>query len=376
MVADARERRNAWVTHRQYLDELWSRVYFMTTLARRPAGAYFRERAVKVFAVSITPVPRLVSLDLIRDAASRIQHVARATPLVDVSDASRSTLLLKCENLQLGGAFKIRGAFNTIAQLTEDERGRGVITYSSGNHGWAVALAAQRLGAPAVIVMPTSAPQIKVDGVRERGGEVIFEGTTSAERKVRAESEAAERNLTMVPPFDHPWIIAGQGTIGVEILADCPEVSEVLVPIGGGGLIAGVASAVKQQKPTVRVIGVEPSGAAKMKASMEAGQPITLDKTLSIADGLLPVRPGDLTFAHVHAFVDEVVTVEDEAIAWAVVWLFRRAKLVVEPSGAATVAAFHTRAGRASGARRVTVAVLSGGNMAPETLTSLLRTHD
>ena len=331
-------------------------------------------RAAKVFAVSITPAPRLVSLDLIRDAASRIQHVARATPLVDVSDASRSPLLLKCENLQLGGAFKIRGAFNMIAQLTEDERGRGVITYSSGNHGRAVALAAQRLGAPAVIVMPTSTPQIKVDGVRELGGEVIFEGTTSAERKVRAESEAAERSLTMVPPFDHPWIIAGQGTIGVEILADCPEVSEVLVSIGGGGLIAGVASAVKQQKPTVRVIGVEPSGAAKMKASMEAGQPITLDKTLSIADGLLPVRPGDLTFAHVRAFVDEVVTVEDEAIARAVVWLFRRAKLVVEPSGAATVAAFHTRAGRASGARRVTVAVLSGGNMAPETLTSLLRT--
>ena len=333
--------------------------------------------------MSADPGFRLVSLNLIREAASRIQDVVRVTPLVDVSDTLRSHLLLKCENLQLGGAFKIRGAFNMIAQLSEHERGRGVITYSSGNHGRAVALAARRLGVPAVIVMPTSAPQIKVDGVRELGGEVIFEGTTSVERRVRAESEAVERGLTVVPPFDHPWIIAGQGTIGIEILADCPEVSEVLVQIGGGGLIAGVAAAIKQQKPAVRVIGVEPSGAAKMKASIEAGRPVTLDKTLSIADGLLPVRPGDLTFAHVRAFVDELITVEDEAIARAMVWLFRRAKLVAEPSGAATVAAFHARVGEAGGAteagtvphRGVTVAVLSGGNMALETLVSLGRTE-
>ena len=314
-----------------------------------------------------------MSLDLIQDAASLIRGVARRTPLVEVSDASRSRLLLKCENLQLGGAFKIRGAFNTIARLTTDERARGVITYSSGNHGRAVALAANRLGAPAVIVMPTSAPQIKVDGVREVGGEIIFEGTTSVERQVRAESEAAKRGLTMVPPFDHPWIIAGQGTVGIEILTDCPEVSELLVPIGGGGLIAGVAAAIKRQKPAVRVIGVEPTGAAAMKASIEGGQPVTLDKTHSIADGLLPVRPGDLTFAHVQAFVDEVVTVGDEAIARAVVWLFQHAKLVVEPSGAATVAAFHARAGRAHG---VTVAVLSGGNVALDTLASLLKGQD
>ena len=248
-----------------------------------------------------------------------------------------------------------------------------MITCSSGNHGRAVALAANRLGAPAVIVMPASAPQIKVDGVREVGGEVIFEGTTSAERQVRAESEAAKRGLTMVPPFDHSWIIAGQGTVGIEILTDCPEVSEVLVPIGWGGLIAGVAAAIKRQKPAVWVIGVEPTGAATMKASIARGQPVTLDKTHSIADGLLPVRPGDLTFTHVQAFVDELVTVGDEAIARAVVWLFQHAKLVVEPSGAATVAAFHARAGRANG---VTVAVLSGGNMALDTLASLLKGQD
>ena len=317
-----------------------------------------------------------MSLDLIQDAASCIRGVARRTPLVEVSDASRSRLLLKCENLQLSGAFKIRGAFNTIARLTTDERAGGVITYSSGNHGRGVALAANRLGAPAVIVMPTSAPQIKVDGVREVGGEVIFGGTTSVERQLRAESEAAKRGLTVVPPFDHPWIIAGQGTVGIEILTDCPEVTDVLVPIGGGGLIAGVAAAIKRQKPVVRVIGVEPTGAASMKASIEGGQPVTLDKTHSIADGLLVARPGDLSFAHVQAFVDELVTVEDEAIARAVVWLFHHAKLVVEPSGAATVAAFLARTGRASRASGVTVAVLSGGNMAVDTLASLLKGQD
>ena len=272
--------------------------------------------------------------------------------------------------MQLGGAFKTLGAFNTIARLTTDERARGVITCSSGNHGRAVALAANRLGALAVVVMPASAPHIKVDGVREVGGEVIFEETTSVERQLRAESEAAKRGLTMVPPFDHPWIIAGQATVGIEILTDCPEVSDVLVPIGGDGLIAGVAAAIKRQKPAVRVIGVEPTGAATMKASIEGGQPATLDKTHSIADGLRPVRPGDLTFAHVQAFVDELVAVGDEAIARAVVWLFQHAELVVEPSGAATVAAFHARAGRAHG---VTVAVKSSGNMALDTFASLLK---
>src|SRR3954466_15221199 len=209
---------------------------------------------------------KLVSLKDIEAARERIRSVARVTPVVDVSVAAGRPLWLKCESLQPGGAFKIRGAYNMVAQLSADERSRGVITYSSGNHGQAVALAARTLGAPAVVVMPTTAPAIKVDGARAFGAEVIFEGTTSADRRMRAEAEAAARGLTMVPPFDHEWIIAGQGTLGLEILEQCPEVAAIVVPVGGGGLLAGVAAAVKQLRPSVKVIGVEPSGAAKMTA--------------------------------------------------------------------------------------------------------------
>jgi threonine dehydratase len=220
--------------------------------------------------------------------------------------------------------------------------------------------------------MPTTAPAIKVEGARSFGAEVIFAGTTSADRRMRAEAEAAARGLTMVPPFDHEWIIAGQGTAGLEILEQRPDVAAVLVPIGGGGLIAGVAAAIKQSRPGVRVVGVEPSGAAAMKASLDAGQPVTLPKTASIADGLMPVRPGDLTFAHVQAFVDAVVTVEDAEIVAAVLWVFTHAKLVAEPSGAATVAAVLSGAlDRALGVEGPVVAIVSGGNMAVEKLAEL-----
>jgi len=311
----------------------------------------------------------LVSLDAIRDAAARIRGLARVTPLADVSVEAGRPLRLKCENLQPAGAFKMRGASHMIGRLDPEARARGVITYSSGNHGQAVALAARRVGAPAVIVMPTTAPAVKVDGVRSYGAEVIFEGTTSAQRKARAETLAAERGLTIVPPFDHPWIIAGQGTAGLEIVEQCPDVATVYVQIGGGGLISGVSAAIKRLRPSVRIVGVEPAGARKMGASIEAGKPVTLEKTGSVADGLLPVRPGDLTFAHVQAFVDDLVTVEDEAIVDAVVWLFRKAKLVVEPSGAATVAAvLGSPAPTGPGA---TVAVLSGGNIAIDALAAM-----
>ncbi len=235
-----------------------------------------------------------VTLDEIRAASARVAHVARVTPLLDVSSLAGRPLLLKCENTQPGGAFKIRGAYNMVARLTAEQRRRGVITFSSGNHGQAVALAARELGAPAVVVMPTTAPKVKVAGTRGFGAEVIFEGTTSTERRTRAEAEATARGLTMVPPFDHPWIIAGQGTAGLEILDQCPATAAVLVPIGGGGLAAGVSAAIKLSRPSIKVIGVEPSGAAAMKASMDAGRAVTLDRTHSIADGLMPVRPGDL----------------------------------------------------------------------------------
>ena len=314
----------------------------------------------------------LVSLADIRQAADRIQGIARRTPVLDVSAIAGRSLQLKCEPMQPGGAFKIRGATNMLRRLPADALARGVITFSSGNHGQAVALAASRLSAPAVIVMPTTAPAIKIDGVRRWGGEVILEGTTSMDRRRRAEAEAAARGLTMVPPFDHEWIIAGQGTCGLEILDQVPQASVVFVPIGGGGLAAGVAAAVKQSRPEVRVIGVEPAGAAKMTASLAAGEPVTLDRTETIADGLMPVRPGDLTFAHVRAFVDRVVTVSDDAIVRATLWLYFEAKQVVEPSGAATVAALLGDTGRTlAGEGDVAVAILSGGNVAPETLAML-----
>src|SRR5688572_6051246 len=184
----------------------------------------------------------MVTLEDIKNARERVRPIARVTPMIDVSLLAGRPLFLKCESLQPGGAFKIRGAYNMVAQLTDEQRRRGVVTFSSGNHGQAMALAARELRAPAVVVMPTTAPQIKIDGVREFGAVVIFAGTTSTERRVRAEAEAQARGLTIVPPFDHEWIIAGQGTAGLEILSQLPDVAGVLVPIGGGGLAAGVAA--------------------------------------------------------------------------------------------------------------------------------------
>lgn len=301
-----------------------------------------------------TLAPSLVSLDDIRAAANRIRGVAVRTPLLDVRG-----LGLKCENFQPSGAFKIRGACNMLAQLGPDARRNGVITYSSGNHGLSVALVARTMGIHAVIVMPEGAPRVKVEHVREHGAEVIFAGTTSADRKVRAESEAAARGLTIVPPFDHPWIIAGAGTVGLEILEQQPQTRTIYVPMGGGGQISGISAAVKRMREGVRVIGVEPAGAARMSASLAAGRAVTLARAESIADGLLTLRPGDVTFAHVQAFVDRVVTVDDAAMAATVKWLFREARVVAEPSGAAAVAAA-LREGE-SGA----VAVVSGGNVDP-----------
>ncbi len=314
----------------------------------------------------------LVTLAEIRSAAARIRGVVRRTPLVQGSSSPGATaVLLKCENMQVAGAFKIRGAANMLARLGREDLARGVITYSSGNHGQALACAASLLGVPAVVVMPTSAPSVKVIGTRGYGAEVVFAGTTSAERKAEAERIQQARRLVMVPPFDHPWIIEGQGTVGLEIIEDCPGVEDVYVPVGGGGLLAGVAAAVKALKPEARIIGVEPAGAAKMSRSLAAGAPVTLDHTSSIADGLLPVRPGDLTFAHARTLVHEVITVDEDGLADAVRFLAREAKIVVEPSGAATVAAIRQRFGSPDRLERTTVAVLSGGNMGLEKLAAI-----
>ncbi len=310
----------------------------------------------------------LLPLDDIRAAAGRIRDVARPTPLLDVTDpATGCRLHLKCENLQRTGAFKIRGAYNMMARLAAaDPACRGAVTFSSGNHGLAVACAARLLDLSAVIVMPTSASAVKVEGARALGAEVIFEGTTTIERQRRAEAEAAARRLALVPPFDHPDIMAGQGTIGLEVLEQRPDVASLYVQVSGGGLISGIASAVKAIRPDVHLVAVEPAGAPKISASLAAGHAVTLEKTTGIADGLLAVRPGEYTFPIIQRAVDEVVVIEDEAITDAVAWLFREAKLVVEPSGAITVAAVLARARRGQLGPGVVVALLSGGNVSPE----------
>ena len=294
---------------------------------------------------------------------------ARVTPLLiseSLSERLAQKVALKCESLQVGGAFKMRGATNFIARLSAAERERGVLTYSSGNHGIAVALAARRAGAGAVVVMPETAPILKLERVRSLGAEVHRAGTTSLERKERAEALQRERGLTMVPPFDHPWIIAGQSTCGVEILEQMPDAGTVLVPVGGGGLVSGVALACAYHRAGIRVIGVEPEGAAKMSTSLRAGAPTTLPSVRSIADGLLPSRPGDLTFAVCRAFVSDVVTVSDQAIREAAAFLLKSEHLLVEWSGAVGVAALLSGTARTFDVP--TAVVLSGGNADPALL--------
>jgi threonine dehydratase len=315
---------------------------------------------------------RLVDIAAIRQAADRLRGVVVNTPLLPaplLTDELGGEVRLKCENLQRTGSFKARGAYNYVAQLPPDTIERGVITYSSGNHAQAMALAARLHGVAAVVVMPTTAPAVKRAGAARLGAEIVLEGTTSLERKARAEEIAAERGLAMVPPFDHPRIIAGQGTVGLEIAERWPEVDTVLFPIGGGGLVSGGAAALRRLLPGVRLVGVEPEGAASMKAALDAGELVRLDRIDTIADGLAPVQAGELTFVHVRELVDEVVTVTDQAIRDATRMLISDVKLVVEYSGAATVAAL--RSGRVEPGER-NVAVLSGGNLDPSILKALI----
>jgi len=315
----------------------------------------------------------LVPLEAVREAAERLDGVIAPTPLHpahDLSEELGAEVRLKCESLQRTGAFKLRGAYNFISRLSPDALGRGVVTYSSGNHAQAVALAARLLEARAVVVMPTTAPGVKRRGAERLGAEVVFEGTTSEERRVRAEAIAAEEGLTIVPPFDDPRIIAGQGTVGLEIHGAWPEVELVAVPVGGGGLLSGIGAALRRLSPGVEIVGVEPEGAASMRRALDGGGPETLEGIDTIADGLAPVRVGELTYRHARELVDDVVTVDDDAIEEAASFLLRRQKLVVEFSGAAAVAAL--RSGRAPAKGRRAAAVLSGGNAEPTALRKLL----
>lgn len=319
--------------------------------------------------------PALVSYEEIVEARERLRGVAVRTPLLhslDLSEELGGEIRLKCESLQRAGAFKIRGAYNFLSQLDPAVLARGVVAYSSGNHGLGVALAARLLGTHALVVMPLTAPRIKQDRARRLGADVILEGYTSLERRSRAEAIAAETGRTVVPGFDDCRIMAGQATIGAEIVEEWPDVDTVVVPCGGGGMIGGIAVAIRSRLPDARVIGVEPAAAPSMTAALAAGAPVLLGRTSTIADGLAAVRVSDLTLAHARALVDKVVTVEEEALRQATVWLLLREKLVVEFSGAAGVAALQSSRVQVDG-HRVAV-VVSGGNIDPSAIYALL--HD
>ena len=320
--------------------------------------------------VVLDPRPT-VSLEALRSAAKGLEGIAVRTPLLDAPALSHrlgAPVALKCEHLQPIGAFKIRGAYTAVSRLSPESRARGVITYSSGNHGQAVAFAARLLGIRAVVVMPERAPAIKVEGVRRYGGEVVIAGNSSAERWELARALAEERGLAMVPPYESLDVIAGQGTCGLEILEEWPAVGTILVPVGGGGLIAGIAAAVSALNPTVRVVGVEPVGAAKLARALEAGRPVQLERTDSLADGLLPLSVGELPFAVLSGVVRESILVSEDEIAAAVRFLSRKMGLSPEPSGAVTTAAILSGKAPTSGP---TAAVISGGNVDPDLLERL-----
>jgi len=313
----------------------------------------------------------LVTLDEIRAAADRVAPVVVRTPLLE--SVAHPGLWLKPENLQPTGAFKLRGATNAVLALSPTERERGVVTDSSGNHGLALAYTARRLGIPCVVVMPDVAPPFKIDAVRSLGAEIVL--VPPPDRLSRTLAIASERGLAVVPPFDHPDIIAGQATIGLEILADLPSVAAVLVPVGGGGLASGVASAVTLVNPAVRVIGVEPELAGDAAESLRSGQLTrwSTDQTYrTTADGLRTAL-SELTFAHLRERLADIITVTEAEISSAVVELARTARLVVEPSGAVATAAFlHHRSALGVAPDAPVVAVVSGGNLAPAALAALL----
>jgi threonine dehydratase len=316
--------------------------------------------------MTLSAEPVAVSFDDVRAAARRLDGVAVRTPLVEVAALSARAgvpVSLKCEQLQPIGAFKIRGAYNAVSRLGPSGA-RGVVTQSSGNHGQAIAYAARMFGLRAVVVMPASTPAIKVEGIRRHGGEVVFAGAIrSLEQQAKAEEIERDEGLVMIPPFDHPDVIAGQATCGLELVEQRPDVAHVLVPVSGGGLLSGICIAVSALRPSAGVIAVEPAGAAKLTAALAAGAPTTLERTESMADGLLTRSIGRLTFPIIQRVVREVAQVTEDEIAGAVRFLHHEAKLRVEPSGAVTTAAILSGRVRLDGP---TVAVVSGGNVDPD----------
>ncbi len=316
----------------------------------------------------------MVNLQDIRAAQSLLRGVAVRTPLIlcQLSDGRR--LYVKPENLQPIGSFKLRGAYNKISSLTPDERKRGVVAHSSGNHAQGVAYAARALGVKATIVMPRTAPPVKLESTRALGAEIVLVGPAGNDRIQKAEELARERNLAPVPPYNDDRIIAGQGTIGIEIFEDLREAGVVLVPVGGGGLISGVSAALKALRPGIKVIGVEPEFAADAQASFRAGTIQTISGEIAgrtIADGLRSQSIGPINFEHIRKYVDDMITVTEEEIRQALRHLLFSARILAEPSGAVTTAAamFHAQQLPSAGPM---VAVVSGGNVDPEIFSEIL----
>lgn len=316
----------------------------------------------------------MVNLAEIKQAQSLLRGIAVRTPVLEWTGATaKHKLFLKLENLQPIGAFKLRGAYNKISSLSDEERERGVVSYSSGNHGQGVAYAARALGVKAVIVMPDNAPKNKLAATASFGAEVVTVGPGSEERRRRAEQLAAEHGYVIVPPYDDEKIIAGQGTVGLEIIEDLPGVETVLAPVGGGGLISGISAAIKLTDPRINVIGVEPELAGDARASFRAGRIISLPAeqvTQTLADGLRTQSIGKANFEHIRAYVDDIVSVNENEIREATRALSSNPKTVAEPSGAVAVAAFMFHSAELP--RTTTnVAIISGGNIDPQFLAEI-----
>ncbi|CQR60067.1 pyridoxal-phosphate dependent enzyme [Streptomyces leeuwenhoekii] len=305
-----------------------------------------------------------VTLDDVRDAAARLKGIAHRTPVLrsrTLDALAGAEILLKCENLQRVGAFKFRGAYHAASRLTPGQLARGIAAYSSGNHAQAVALAARELGTTAVIVMPEDAPPSKRDATAGYGAEIVTYDRYTGDREAIAEALAAERGLSLIPPYDHPHVIAGQGTAALELVEETGPLDALIAPVGGGGLIAGSATAAKGLHPGTRVIGVEPEAGDDTKRSLEAGRRVAVPVPRTIADGQALPTPGELTFSLNRRLLDGIVLVRDDEIRDAMRFAFERLKIVLEPSGATPLAALLTgRAGRLPG--RVGV-ILSGGNI-------------
>ncbi|MER5905537.1 threonine ammonia-lyase [Streptomyces mirabilis] len=317
-------------------------------------------------------LPR-VTLDDVRGAQKMLTGVARTTAMEGsryLSQLVGAPVHFKCENLQRTGSFKLRGAYVRIAGLLPEERAAGVVAASAGNHAQGVALASALLGVRSTVFMPTGAPLPKVAATRDYGAEVRLHGQVVDETLAAAQEYAAETGAVFIHPFDHPDIIAGQGTVGLEILEQCPEVRTIVVGIGGGGLAAGIAVAVKALRPDVRIIGVQAAGAAAYPPSLAAGRPVSIDNPATMADGIKVGRPGDVPFRIVEELVDEVRTVSESHLSSALLLCLERAKLVVEPAGASPVAALLSEPGTFEGP---VVALLSGGNVDPLLMQRILR---